>query len=62
MGVAAAIRERASAKLAVNAQASRDETMRACRVALGDANFTTAWSKGRVLTPAQATSLALGGG
>jgi Tetratricopeptide repeat len=62
MSVATAIRERASAKLAVNAQASRDETMGACRVALGEAKFIAAWSKGRVLTPAQAINLALGGG
>ena len=40
-------------------QASRDETMLACRVALGEAAFAAAWAKGRVLTLAQAISLAL---
>jgi tetratricopeptide (TPR) repeat protein len=59
MSAAAAIRERASAKLAAKEQASRDETRRACRAVLGEAGFTAAWSKGRVLTLAQTISLAL---
>jgi hypothetical protein len=59
MGAAAAIRERSSAKLAAGEQASRDETRRACRAALGEAGFTAAWSRGRMLTLAQTVNLAL---
>jgi hypothetical protein len=59
MGAIATIRERASAKLAANEQASRDETMLTCRMALGEAAFAAAWAKGRMLTLAQAISLAL---
>jgi tetratricopeptide (TPR) repeat protein len=59
MGAALAIREPANVKLTANEQASRDETMLACRVALGEAAFAAAWAEGRVLTLAQAISLAL---
>ena len=59
MGAAAAIRERASVKLAANEQASYDETMLACRAALGEAAFAAAWAAGRTLTLAQAIGLAL---
>ncbi len=59
MGAALAIREPANVKLTANEQASLDETMLACRVALGEAAFAAAWAEGRVLTLAQAISLAL---
>lgn len=57
-GTASAIRERAGVKLTADEQASNDETMRACRLALGEA-AVTAWSAGRALTLAQAINLAL---
>jgi hypothetical protein len=58
MGTAAAIRERASTKLATKEQATRDAALFASRVALGEAAFATAWAEGRVLTLAQAVGLA----
>jgi predicted ATPase len=59
MAAAAAIRERANAKLAANEQAECDETARACQAALDDAAFAAAWAAGRALTLAQAIGLAL---
>jgi predicted ATPase/DNA-binding SARP family transcriptional activator len=59
LGAAAAIREQAGARLAANEQASRDDTIQACRLALGEAAFADAWATGRLLTPAQAIGLAL---
>lgn len=59
LGAAAAIRERAGIKLTANEQASCDETMRACRAALGDAGADAARDAGRALTLAQAIDLAL---
>jgi hypothetical protein len=59
MGAAATIRERANAKLTASEQASRDETLRACRVALGEAAFADVWAKGCVLTLEQAVRPAL---
>jgi tetratricopeptide (TPR) repeat protein len=59
IGAAAVIRERVSVKLAVNEQASRDTTIRACQVALGETAFVAAWTAGRRLTLGQAIDLAL---
>ena len=59
VAAAAAIRERASVKLTTNEQATNDETMLACRVALGEAALGDAWAAGRALTLAQAIGLAL---
>jgi tetratricopeptide (TPR) repeat protein len=59
IGVAVAIRERAGVKLTANEQANNDETMLACRVALGEAALAAAWAAGRALTLAQAIGLAL---
>jgi hypothetical protein len=59
MAAAAAIREQANAKLAASEQASRDETLRACRQALGEAAYAMAWAEGRALTLGQALDLAL---
>ena len=59
LGAAAAIREQASVKLAANEQANCDETMLACRAALGEAGVAAAWAAGRTLTLAQAITLAL---
>jgi tetratricopeptide (TPR) repeat protein len=59
LSAAAAIRERASVKLAAIEQANYDETLRACRVALGEAGLAAAWATGHTLTLAQAINLAL---
>jgi hypothetical protein len=59
LGAAAAIRERASVKLAASEQADHDETMVACRVELGEAAVAAAWAAGRTLALAQAIGLAL---
>ena len=59
MAAAAAIRDQADARLTTHEQASCDETVRACRMVLGEAAFAAAWAKGRMLTPGQAIDLAL---
>jgi predicted ATPase/DNA-binding SARP family transcriptional activator len=59
MASAAAIRDHAGVKLTTNEQAQREETLRACRLALGEAAFAVAWAEGRALTPGQAIDLAL---
>lgn len=60
MGAANAIREQAGAKLTAHEQARCDETLRACRAALGEIAFAIAWREGRALTYGQALGLALG--
>jgi predicted ATPase len=59
MAAAAAVRERASVKLAIKEQASVDETLHVCRAVLGEAALATAWSQGRALSLGQALDLAL---
>jgi hypothetical protein len=59
LAAAGAIREQASAKLTAQEQAQHDETLRACRLALGEAAFAVAWAEGRALTAGQAIDLAL---
>jgi predicted ATPase/DNA-binding SARP family transcriptional activator/DNA-binding NarL/FixJ family response regulator len=58
LGAAAAIRRRASVRLAAAEQAACDEAMRACRAALGVAAFADAWAHGGGLALAQAVALA----
>jgi hypothetical protein len=59
LSAAAAIRERASIKLAASEQANDDEALRACRAALGEAGLAAAWEAGQALTLVQAINLAL---
>jgi hypothetical protein len=59
MSTAQAMRERATIKVPANEQGSRDNVMRACRVALGDAAFAAAWAEGRSMTLEQAIAYAL---
>jgi tetratricopeptide (TPR) repeat protein len=58
MGAAAAIRERARVKLTPYEQAYREDILTACRAALGDEGFVSAWAEGRSLTLEQAATLA----
>ncbi len=62
LGAAAAIRERASVTLAPTEQADDDETLRACRAALGEAGLNTALATGRLLSLEEAIGLALQAG
>ena len=59
MSASETMRERASVKLAAIEQAGFDETMHACRLALGEAAFAAACVAGRALTLEQAVDLAL---
>jgi tetratricopeptide (TPR) repeat protein len=59
MAAAAAIRDQAGARLTTHERARCDETVAACRMALGEPAFAAAWTKGRALTPGQAIDLAL---
>mgnify|MGYP001065310328 CR=1 FL=1 len=59
LSTAAAIRERASARLTAAEQAACDATARACRAALSEREFSAAWAAGRTLTLAQAVAQAL---
>jgi tetratricopeptide (TPR) repeat protein len=57
LAAAAAIRERARVKLTAYEQANRADISTACRAALGDESFASAWAEGWSLTPEQAASL-----
>jgi predicted ATPase/DNA-binding SARP family transcriptional activator len=59
LAAAATICEQAGARMTTSEQARCDETLRACRSALGEAAFAATWAEGRMLTPGQAIDLAL---
>jgi tetratricopeptide (TPR) repeat protein len=59
MAAAAAIRDQAGVRLTTHEQDGCDETLRACRMTLGEAAFAAAWTEGRTLTLGQAIDLAL---
>lgn len=59
MATAQRIREQTNTRLAAAEHVSRDKTLLACRVTLGESAFAAAWAAGCALTLAQAIRLAL---
>jgi predicted ATPase/DNA-binding SARP family transcriptional activator len=60
LGAAENLREVTGAVLPPAERAGREKDLAAVRAALGDGGFSSAWQRGREMTPEEATSIALG--